>query len=235
MSYYRRNYYRRKRKNPDFFDMIIEIIIVLFKVMIIIINKLAIFISELLFMFFSFLFNHKSKIKGLFKLKDKPHKPEVDLQVQSSNQSISGGEDTETIIKTDHSINEESHGKYSLKQSQVTPTEKNFLEILKQIVKDPYQIQSQVSLSSIISTKDSNNYADFNRIKAKSVDFVLFDNENKPCIAIELDDYTHLRLKRIKRDRFINDLMEEVGLRIVHVPVSNYYDIDELKKQIFLK
>jgi hypothetical protein len=216
MSYYRRRYYKSKNKGPDLFDMLAEIII-----------GLGIILGKLIFWLFKKIFNNRGKIKGLFKLNEKPVDPsEADIQIHTNvDQTL----EPERIAK--------ATPKYSLKESQITEAEKDFLEILKQVVGNDYRIEPQVQLSSIVRPTDSNgcytNYTDFNRIKAKSIDFVLFDDKNKPYLAIDLDDRSHFRWDRMKRDQFVNDLMDEVGLRIIHVPFSYSYNPDRLKRQIF--
>jgi Protein of unknown function (DUF2726) len=130
-------------------------------------------------------------------------------------------------------INQE---RYTLRQSLLTPTEKAFLVVLEQIVGDRFHIELQVQLSHIVAPLDANkhfvNYHDFNRIKAKSIDFVLYDKDYKPYLAIELDDYTHLRADRVERDNFVDEVMKSVGLNIIHIPVAYSYDIQYLTKQI---
>ncbi|MFZ2072550.1 MAG: DUF2726 domain-containing protein [Minisyncoccia bacterium] len=128
--------------------------------------------------------------------------------------------------------------RYSLKQGLLTPTEEIFMGVLERVVQDNYRIVPQVQLSRIMKPIDSSahftNYHDFNLIKAKSIDFVLYDKDLiHPYLAIELDDSSHERLDRIERDEFVNRVMEEVGLRIIHVPVSNSYDENELRNRIF--
>ena len=126
--------------------------------------------------------------------------------------------------------------RYGLRNSLITLAEKEFLSVLQQIVGDKYHIELQVQLSRIVSPLDSNthftNYRDFNMIKAKSIDFILYDKEYKPYLAIELDDRSHFRWDRIKRDSFVNDVMKSVGLRIIHVPVSSSYNLNELRIEI---
>jgi hypothetical protein len=71
--------------------------------------------------------------------------------------------------------------RYSLKPSLLAAAESNFLKVLKEVVGDHYQIIPQVQLSRIMNVRDSNshftNYADFNRIAEKSIDFVLYDEK----------------------------------------------------------
>jgi len=127
--------------------------------------------------------------------------------------------------------------RYTLKQSLLTDAEKEFLEVLQEVVGDKYRIETQVPLSGIVKPLDSRghytNYHDFNKIKAKSIDFVLYDKEFNPYLAIELDDRTHLQPDRVKRDNFLDSVMSGVGLPIIHIPVSYTYDSEELRTQIF--
>ena len=118
----------------------------------------------------------------------------------------------------------------------MTPAEKDFLGALTQVVGGRYHIEKQVQLSRIVSPKDSNehftNYRDFNRIKAKSIDFVLYDGNYKPFMCIELDDRTHLRWDRIQRDVFVDEVMKGAGLPILHVRRADSYNLEELRESI---
>ena len=51
-------------------------------------------------------------------------------------------------------------------------------------------------------------------------------------LCIELDDYTHKREKRIKRDEFLNKLFNDLEIKLLRIPVQNYYNLEELKKKI---
>jgi len=55
----------------------------------------------------------------------------------------------------------------------------------------------------------------FNYIKAKHVDFILC-RVTKPVLLIEVDDYTHDRPSRQKRDEFVDKIFKQVGLPILH-------------------
>lgn len=94
---------------------------------------------------------------------------------------------------------------------------------------------SQVSLYNIIEPKNTaqKNIA-FNRIRSKSIDFVLTDSKNcEILLCIELDDYTHRYYKqRIERDKFIHDLFSDLGIKLIRINVSNYYDAQILKNKI---
>jgi hypothetical protein len=120
----------------------------------------------------------------------------------------------------------------------MTQTETDFLAVLERVVAGRYRILPQVALSALVravNTDPHKNYGDFNRIKAKSIDYVLYDSNYRPYLAIELDDRSHLKLDRILRDQFVNNVMQNVGLRILHVQVRSTYDEAWLKEQIFLQ
>ncbi|MFA6405437.1 MAG: DUF2726 domain-containing protein [Candidatus Paceibacterota bacterium] len=196
---------------------------------------LGVIFGKFIFWIFKKIFSNKNKTKGLFKLNAEPtENSEEDVQIQEKlNKFVQS-----PYAKNEQESPKENARKYSLKESQITEAEKCFFEILKEVVGNNYRIEPQVQLSSIVRPIDSNNrytnYTDFNRIKAKSIDFVLFDDKNKPWLAIELDDRSHFKWERMRRDQFVNDLMTEVGLRIIHVPFSYSYDSEKLRKQIFV-
>ncbi len=214
-KYYRRKYY--SSKGPDFIDMLFGAIL-----------GFGYIVGLLLFKFFRFIYT-KSKPKGVFELSN--YNP-VSQPPTEKTELVHSQKELEVNTLVQH-----PESRYGLREGGLlTPAERFFLEILKQIVGDHYCIELQVQLSRIVTPLDSNenfiNYKDFNRIKAKSIDFVLYDKEYKPYLAIELDDRTHLRWDRIKRDHFVDQVMNDVGLRILHIPVSYKYDTEKLRMLI---
>ena len=55
----------------------------------------------------------------------------------------------------------------------------------------------------------------FSRINGKSVDFLICTNNMKPLIAIELDDNTHDRPDRQKRDIFVNSIISNTDMPLL--------------------
>ena len=49
---------------------------------------------------------------------------------------------------------------------------------------------------------------------------------------IELDDNTHNQAKRIERDNFINKLFKDLDIKLLRIPVQNYYNMEELEQKI---
>lgn len=203
--------YRRYKRNPAPLDMLFDVIF-----------GVAVLLGTLLFKLF----------KGLWHSRYKFPRLKINQNIHQTVPMPSNVGTSQPIIKAEDVVEQ----RYGLRDSLLTPTEKAFLVILQQIVGDKYHIELQVQLSRIVSPLDSNahftNYHDFNKISAKSIDFVLYDKEYKPYLAIELDDRSHFRWDRIKRDSFVNDVMKSVSLRIIHVPVSYSYDLERLRTEI---
>ena len=125
-----------------------------------------------------------------------------------------------------------SYSEYYKKDYVMTPTELTFYRKLKEITDRLEQtIFPEVDLERIINVK-SNNQANRNRIKSRSIDFTIVNNKNcKIICCIELDDYTHNRNDRKQRDEFINELFESVGLKLFRIKVG-YYNMEEIEKDI---
>ena len=120
--------------------------------------------------------------------------------------------------------------KYKKIEYLLTKSELKFYRILKQITdKLGYSLFCQVSLYEIIKSK---NYKDFNKIKSKSIDFVITQENCKILLCIELDDKSHEKQKRIQRDNFINKLFQDLEIKLLRVPVQNFYNIEELEQKI---
>lgn len=127
---------------------------------------------------------------------------------------------------------------YKPKIYLITLNELKFYTILLEIAKELDLILfSQVSLYNIVSMNEKLNYSTrmkyFNKIAAKSIDFVLVDK--KTCrikLCIELDDNTHKKIKRVERDKFINQLFKDLNINLLRYPVYNVYYKDTLKNRI---
>ena len=140
-----------------------------------------------------------------------------------------------TYINNNNIISKEINYKeiYKPKRYIITLTELKFYNILLEIAKELDLILfTQVSLYNIVETKNNNQTA-FNKIRSKTIDFVLADKNNcRIKLCIELDDYTHKRYDRKQRDNFINKLFKDLEIDFLRFKTSNYYDKEALKKRI---
>lgn len=112
----------------------------------------------------------------------------------------------------------------------MTSDELKFYKLLKPIVnRNELNLFTQVALYEIVKAKD---IKDFNKIKSKSIDFVITDLNCKIKICIELDDASHLKDSRQKRDIFIETLFNDLGIKLLRIPVQSYYDLTTLEAKI---
>lgn len=119
---------------------------------------------------------------------------------------------------------------FEKKEYLLTPTELKFYKLLKTITEElNYTLFTQIALYEIVNCK---NFKNFNKIKSKSIDFVITEKNCKIKLCIELDDKTHNANKRIERDNFINNMFKELDIKLLRIPVQNFYNLEELKQKI---
>lgn len=93
---------------------------------------------------------------------------------------------------------------------------------------------AKVRVADLLKVRRSINkkhfWSYFSKISQKHIDFVLVDPQTFTTLcAIELDDKSHLNPDRMKRDRFVNQVMAETGIRLYRFSVRRRYD----RKEIF--
>ena len=110
----------------------------------------------------------------------------------------------------------------------MSKAEHEFFKILQEAVKGRYYIVPQVQLSKIIEVNkyEKNKRVYRNKIDRKSVDFVLFNKEYfTPYMVIELDDSSHMLPEREERDVFVDNILNRLGIKIIHIKTSNSYNL----------
>jgi hypothetical protein len=76
----------------------------------------------------------------------------------------------------------------------------------------------------------------FNRISRKHLDFVLCNPATLAIrAAVELDDGSHQRDSRKKRDRFIESALERAGIPLHRFSVQRGYEIESIRNALGLK
>ena len=134
------------------------------------------------------------------------------------------------ILKKLYKIDKINYFNYKKKERLLTQNELKFYKILKQITnKYNLELFTQVALYEIIQAKKIKY---FNKIKSKTIDFVITDQNLKTLICIELDDKTHYWNKRIERDLFINELFFELGIKLLRIDVKPFYNIEKIERKI---
>ena len=141
------------------------------------------------------------------------------------------------IKKYDNKISENKLH-YKKKTYLTTKNELKLYNILMDIC-DKYNLTvfTQVVLYELIEINDkpySKNHSKyFNKIRSKSIDFVIADKKTtKIRLCIELDDFSHKQKKRKNRDEFINTLFKDLDINLLRLPVTNFYDINKIESTI---
>lgn len=128
--------------------------------------------------------------------------------------------------------------KYRAKRYIITLNELNFFKELQKLIESmDLTLLTQVSLYSLVETKNKTyNYEEFNKIRSKTIDFVIADKKScRARLCIELDDSTHDSKKRKERDEFINELFKTLEMKLLRIKVSDNYDENlELIKQTII-
>lgn len=127
-----------------------------------------------------------------------------------------------------------NYERYGLRRSILTKNELKFYESLKSIVKDKYTICAKVKLSDIFYIKNGRGYyAALGRVNQKHVDFLLcYPKSLKPFMGIEVDDKSHQRSDRKKRDKFVNKLFETKKLPLLRFSAKMEYNTEEITSEI---
>lgn len=133
-------------------------------------------------------------------------------------------------VKQTTTFNNNENKNFSKKKYLLTQNELKFYKLLKQITdKMGLTIFSQVVMYEIVNCS---NYSEFNKIRSKSIDFVITDSSSKIQLCIELDDTTHNQQKRIERDKTISEIFEKAGVNFLRISVQNFYNLQELENRI---
>lgn len=115
----------------------------------------------------------------------------------------------------------------------LTKNEYYFYTKLKEVTnKYNLQILTKIRLADLIEVKpysiNRNEWGtNFNKIKAKHIDFAIVD-DMKVLLIIELDDQSHNNIERIERDKFVDDNLTACGYKIVHTRGA----IDVIEKEL---
>jgi hypothetical protein len=124
---------------------------------------------------------------------------------------------------------------YARRDYLMSRAERSLYGVLEQATAGEYRIFSKVRLADLIAVRGgtAQRQAHFNRISAKHVDFVLCSRDAvSPLLVLELDDASHNRPDRARRDGFVDDALASAGLPILHLRARSAYDAHEIADAI---
>lgn len=136
--------------------------------------------------------------------------------------------------------------RYSTRDRVLSPAEQGFHAVLQAALhvintenpESRYTLFASVRLAEVLSVSESPANRSlwqraFNRISSKQVDFVVCDEQTtRPLLVIELDDSSHKRSDRAKRDEFVDRACRTAGLPVLHVPTNQRPDYRSLARSI---
>ena len=123
---------------------------------------------------------------------------------------------------------------YRAKSFLLSPAELRFYQALREAIPSRVTVAPKVRLADLVGCQELQpSVATLGRITQKHVDFVLVDVRYTRILgAIELDDSTHERDETIERDRFVNDLLNSVGIPLLRVQAAGKYNPMVLRQQL---
>ncbi|MCA9166636.1 MAG: DUF2726 domain-containing protein [Planctomycetales bacterium] len=130
---------------------------------------------------------------------------------------------------------QEPYCPYERRESLLTRNEQTFYAALRVAVQDDWDIFAMVRLADLIrvipETQGRQTWQ--NRINCKHVDFVLCDHYDlRPLLAIEVDDRSHRRADRVRRDEFLDDAMEAAQLPLLRIEAARHYAPEIIRQKI---
>ncbi|GEN23113.1 hypothetical protein HCU01_10620 [Halomonas cupida] len=129
---------------------------------------------------------------------------------------------------------------YISQPSLNSPTEQAFYGAVSRAVGSTVLIACKVRIADVLRVRfrkchahDQRWWRYFRLISSKHVDLVLCEPRGgRILIAIELDDRTHGRADRKRRDRFVDRAFASAGIPLVRFPARGRYDVHEIRAQL---
>ena len=107
-----------------------------------------------------------------------------------------------------------------------------FFRCLVRALLPGYRVALKVRLADVITCPETRRAAR-NRISQKHLDFVLYDEQTtRIVLAIELDDRTHERPERQRRDVFLDQALAYAGVAFLRIRAASLYDPTEIQTRI---
>jgi hypothetical protein len=135
---------------------------------------------------------------------------------------------------------------YQKKRWFFSHAERVFFHVLGQAVRQidrELVIFSKVRLADLVimtqGTRGTAYWRARGRISQKHADFILLRpapsgeaGALEPVLVVELDDASHEREDRRRRDALVDAIYQRAGLPILHIPARQGYDVRQLAAQI---
>lgn len=127
--------------------------------------------------------------------------------------------------------------KYRPRGALFTPAESVFLHVLDKSIGDQYRVFGKVRLGDVVEAVPGVFKSSYikarNQVFGKHLDYILCCRETNSIVcAIELDDSSHNRQDRVKRDHIVNMALKSAKIPLVRIKCSNRYDAAIVRNKI---
>ena len=120
--------------------------------------------------------------------------------------------------------------RYYVKECLLTPTELEYLRVIRALLGNDYLVLPQVNLASVIDKKGDSN---FRNELFRNIDFGVFNKDFKPLVLIEINDNTHFRKDRIERDKKVATICKKAGIPLVTFWVKDGISVDNISSVLW--
>lgn len=132
---------------------------------------------------------------------------------------------------------DEQKAPYVLAEHLFSPAERAFLAVLEQSLGDRYRVLGKVRVADVLGIASCQTRAGwqkaFSQISARHFDFLLCRPDDlQPLCAIELNDISHSRGKRKRRDDFLQRACAAAGLPLVFFPAQRSYPPEDVRAAV---
>lgn len=124
---------------------------------------------------------------------------------------------------------------YEKRDSLVTRNELLFYRELNAAIDNKWAIFAMVRIADLVKVKTGTQKRQSwqNKINCKHIDFVICDPHNlEAVLAIELDDRSHQRADRVRRDEFVDAALESARLPLLRIKAAREYFADEIAEEL---
>lgn len=128
---------------------------------------------------------------------------------------------------------------YEKKEFLLNIPERKFYETLQKLLPEEYICFPQMVISNILNVKKAERkeyLKNRSKINKKTIDFVIFKKPYlQPVLAIEYDGSSHNKPSRQKRDAFVNNILKNSNLDIIHIKHKTQNIEEHIKNEVLTK
>lgn len=121
---------------------------------------------------------------------------------------------------------------YEAQETLISPAEVKALAYLRRAVGNTGHVCPQVRIADFVQVASTKNrsawHTAFNKISRKHVDFVIINATGVVQFVVEVDDRSHDRPDRKKRDIFVDQVMHQAKIQLIRVQPNKLDQSQEL-------